>query len=310
MGRLAPGQVHVVILNFENAPLTIECVQRLALSDLNDHQLHIYVVDNGSTDGSVEMLSRSLTDVRLIASPRNTGFAGGNNLALREIMERTASVPDASNVFALLLNNDVLVERDTIQRCLDVLDAEPDVGVVGPRLVLQNGELDLASRRSFPTISASFWKMTGLARRFPHHPALSRYNLLYLDEYQRADIDSGTAAFMLVRLSAMRQAGLLDDEFFMYGEDLDWAYRIKGRGWRVVYEPAARALHLKSTTARRHSNRMIYEFYRAMWLFYRKHYARRHPFLLNWLIRAAITGRGAVAMGLNQLRPAERKRVA
>jgi GT2 family glycosyltransferase len=120
-------------------------------------------------------------------------------------------------------------------------------------------------------------------------------------------------ACMLVRVAAIageRGAGLLDERFFMYGEDLDWAYRIKARGWRVFYEPATRVLHYKGATSAQRSGRMIVEFYRAMYLFYRKHYAPAAPRAFNWLVVAGIVARGAVAFGVNLLRPAERKRVA
>jgi N-acetylglucosaminyl-diphospho-decaprenol L-rhamnosyltransferase len=115
---------------------------------------------------------------------------------------------------------------------------------------------------------------------------------------------------MLVRCTAIADAGLLDETFFMYGEDLDWAYRIKAHGWQVWYYPLARVRHLKGATSRRQSQRMLLEFYRAMWLFHRKHYAKRYLFLLNWLVMFGIAARGALAVAVNALRPAERKRVA
>jgi N-acetylglucosaminyl-diphospho-decaprenol L-rhamnosyltransferase len=117
-------------------------------------------------------------------------------------------------------------------------------------------------------------------------------------------------AFMLVRLAAIDAAGLLDDRFFMYGEDIDWAYRIKQHGWRVYYLPAATVRHLKGATTRRQSYRMIVEFYRAMWLFHRKHYAKRSLFLLNWLVAAGVVLRGGLAIVVNALRPAGAKRVS
>jgi GT2 family glycosyltransferase len=184
------------------------------------------------------------------------------------------------------------------------------VGVVGPKVLLPDGRLDLACRRGFPTPARAFWKLTGLARRFPHNPRFTGYNLTHLDEDTTTEVDSVVGAFMLVRLHAIDQAGLLDDEFFMYGEDLDWAYRIKEHGWRVFYVAEARVLHLKGASSRRQSYRMIYEFYRAMWLFHRKHYGPRSRFLLNWLVLAGIVTRGGLAMVVNAFRPAHAKRVA
>lgn len=307
---VSPGSIYAVVLNFQNAELTRACVERLEQSVLPRRCLHTLIVDNGSNDGSVERLRETLPNACVIGNSENLGFAGGNNAALKMILQRAQDHTDPDDTFVLLLNNDVLVEPDTVRTCLEVLEAEPDVGAVGPRLLLRDGGLDRACRRSFPTISNSFWKLTGLSRWFPKSPRFGSYNLTYLDEHQRAEIDSGTAAFMLVRLRAIQHAGLLDDAFFMYGEDLDWAYRIKAHGWRIVYEPRAVACHLKGTTARRQSYRMIYEFYRAMWLFYQKHYARRHFFLVNWLVAGGIVARGGLAMTLNYLRDDGEKRVA
>jgi GT2 family glycosyltransferase len=149
-----------------------------------------------------------------------------------------------------------------------------------------------------------------MAKRFPRDPRFTGYNLTHLDEDQVTEVDAVMGAFMLVRLAAIDDAGLLDETFFMYGEDIDWAYRIKERGWRVYYVPTARVAHLKGATTRRQSFRMIVEFYRAMWIFHRKHYAGRTLFLLNWLVMAGIIARGGVAIAANALRPSGAKRVS
>ncbi|HEX2280658.1 MAG TPA: glycosyltransferase family 2 protein, partial [Thermomicrobiales bacterium] len=244
-----------------------------------------------------------------IVSTRNLGFAGGNNLALQQILE----LPDAHRYlasFVLLLNSDVIADPGALETCLRYMERHPDVGVVGPKVVLPNGELDLACRRGFPTPANAFWKLTGLSKRYPRNKLFSGYNMTHLDENETAEVDSVGGAFMLVRTTVVHQVGLLDDRFFMYGEDLDWAYRIKARGWKVVYLPRAAVTHLKSASARRQSRRMIYEFYRAMWLFHRKHYAPRTFFLINWLVMIGIVARGLLALVVNTFRPTERKRFA
>jgi GT2 family glycosyltransferase len=304
------GPVYVVVLNFRTPDLTISAVDHLLRSDLSGRDLSVFIVDNGSGDDSVAQIARRFPEVPLIVSRQNLGFAGGNNLALRQVLATVPAGVDRDDSFVLLLNSDVEVEPDALAHCLAFMRQHPDVGVVGPKVLLPDGRLDLACRRGFPTPARAFWKLTGLARRFPHNPRFTGYNLTHLDEDTTTEVDSVVGAFMLVRLHAIDQAGLLDDEFFMYGEDLDWAYRIKEHGWRVFYVAEARVLHLKGASSRRQSYRMIYEFYRAMWLFHRKHYGPRSRFLLNWLVLAGIVTRGGLAMVVNAFRPAHAKRVA
>lgn len=304
------GTVYAIIVNYRTPDLTAAAVAHLRDGAPADRSLVVYVVDNGSGDNSVARLDATCPGAIVIASPINLGFAGGNNLALRDIL---ASIPDdasRADSFVLLLNSDVEVEPETLPSCLAFMDSHPDAGIVGPRLLLPDGSLDLACRRGFPTPARAFWKLTGLARRFPNNPRFTGYNLTHLDEMETTEVDSVVGAFMLVRLSAIDRAGLLDDTFFMYGEDLDWAFRMKSDGWRVFYYPVATALHLKGATSRRQSYRMLYEFYRSMWLFHRKHYAPRSSRLLNWVVLAGIIARGAIAMASNALRPAHAKRVA
>ncbi|HUZ03503.1 MAG TPA: glycosyltransferase family 2 protein [Thermomicrobiaceae bacterium] len=302
-------RVSVVIVNHNTADLLAECLRHLTASRL-DRPLQAFVVDNGSTDGSAALIGQHFPDVRMIEAPGNLGFARGNNLALREIVSRVPWDADRRQQYVLLLNTDCFVEPDTLQLTARFLDDHPRVGVVGPRVVLPNGRLDLACRRSFPTPSDALWKLTGLSRAFPHHPRLARYNLTYLDPDATYPVDSVMGAYMLVRLAAVDDAGLLDESFFMYGEDLDWAYRIKKCGWSVFYYPAARVLHYKGASSSRQSYRLIVEFYRAMYLFHRKHYAPRTFVLVNWLVTAGIVARGGYALARNVLRPAGAKRVA
>lgn len=300
-----PDSLDIVIVNYRTPWMTVDAVKSVRSSVMLNPQPVIWIVDNGSGDDSTRIIRENCPDVTLIESPRNLGFAGGNNLALRKII----SGPEREG-FVLLLNSDVQVEPDAIAACVDFLQHDSSTGIVGPRVELPDGSLDLACRRGFPTPLNAFWKLTGLARRFPHNKLFSGYNLTYLDENETSEVDSVGGAFMLLRRSAIEQAGLLDERFFMYGEDLDWSYRIKAHGWRVFYYPQAQATHLKSASARKQSGRMIYEFYRAMWLFHRKHYAARTLFLINWLVMIGIVGRGVTALTVNAFRPTQRKRFA
>ncbi len=193
--------------------------------------------------------------------------------------------------YALLLNPDTIVPPDAFARVVAYMDAHPDVGVLGVKLVRADGSLDLACRRSFPTPEVSFYRLAGLSKLFPRSPRFGQYNMTFLDPDQQAEVDSVVGAFMLVRGEAIAQAGLLDETFWMYGEDLDWAYRITQRGWKVLYYPEVTVLHLKRSSSAG-SARARYEFQRAMWLFYRKHYRAATPRWLDALVRLGLGLRG------------------
>jgi GT2 family glycosyltransferase len=304
------GDVFAIVVNYRTPDLTINAVEHLRAGNLDGRRLNVVIVDNGSADGSAGKLAARFPDLTVIASGRNLGFAGGNNLAIQDILADIAPDADRDDTFVLLVNSDVEVQHDTLETSIAFMRSHPHAGIVGPKVVLPDGRLDLACRRGFPTPSRAFWKLTGLARLFPHNPRFTGYNLTHLDEDKVTEVDSVMGAFMLARLAAIDAAGLLDDTFFMYGEDIDWAFRFKQHGWRVYYVPTATARHLKGATTRRQSYRMIIEFYRAMWLFHRKHYADNTVFLLNWLVVAGIFLRGGLAIVANALRPAGAKRVS
>ncbi len=303
------ANVHIVVVNYNTAGLLRRCLRHLCDSQ-SPHPYTITVVDNASTDNSLQMLRVEYPAIHVVQSVQNRGFAGGNNLALRQIVATAPAGLARNHEYVLLVNSDLFVEQDTIATLIDFAEADPTVAVVGPRITKPDGSLDLACRRSFPTPANAFYKLFGLSKRFPAHARFAAYNLTNLDEYTLTEVDSVVGACMLIRLSAIDQVGLLDEAFFMYGEDLDWAYRMKAAGWRVFYNPAAHALHQKGATSARQSGRMIIEFYRAMHLFYQKHYAARSPRPLNWLVMLGIAVRGMTALVLNLLRPAARKRVA
>jgi len=180
------------------------------------------------------------------------------------------------------------------------MEEHPEAGVAGPKLVLEDGSLDLACRRSFPTPQVAVYRMVGLSKLFPRHPRFGRYNLTYLDPDQVAEVDSVVGAFMLVKRDAVQGVGLLDEDFFMYGEDLDWAYRITQSGWKVYYNPAVTVLHVKRASSR-HSDRAAREFYRAMRIFYDKHYASSTPLWLHYLVLTGINLRAGLLRAQQRL---------
>jgi len=293
----------IVIVNYRTCDLLRECLQSIYESR-GDFSFQVCVVDNCSQDGSCAMVGEEFPQVRLVESEINGGYAYANNLGLRALGFAQTSdekLSEPTPRYALLLNPDTLLPPSALQEMLDFMEAHPEAGVAGPRLVLADGSLDLACRRSFPSPEVSLYRMVGLSKLFPKSRRFGRYNLTYLDPDEVAEVDSVVGAFMLVRAEALRQVGLLDESFFMYGEDLDWAYRIKKAGWKVYYNPQVTVLHYKRA-ASRHSRKASYEFYRAMHIFYRKHYAATTPFWLHCLVLGGITLRGGLAMLSSQLR--------
>lgn len=280
----------IVIVNYNVVDLLRRCLQSVYASE-GKFTYSVCVVDNHSADGSVAMVEEEFPQVTLIANEENIGYPAANNQGLRALGVEGETPPR----YALLLNPDTEVPRDGFSRLLAYLDAAQDVGVVGPKLVLPDGSLDLACRRGFDSMSALIYRMVGLSRLFPRSPRFGRYNMTFLDEDQLAEVDSVVGAFMLVRQEAISDVGLLDDRFWMYGEDLDWAKRMKDVGWRVVYNPAVTVQHVKRASSRQNPRAQI-EFYRAMLLFYYKHYRRDTAPWLHWLILLGIALRGGPAV--------------
>lgn len=299
-------ELSVIIVNYNVRDLLRECLRSLYANEGVDFQA--CVVDNCSPDGSVEMVKAEFPQAALIARSVNGGYASANNIGLR--WAGFGEGDSEPTRYALLLNPDTVLPPKAIRTMLDFMEAHPEVGIVGPKLVRPDGSLDLACRRSFPSPEVALYRMLGLSRRFPKSRRFARYNLTYLDPDVMTEVDSVVGAFMLVRREAIEDAGLLDESFFMYGEDLDWAFRIKEKGWKVIYNPAVTVIHHKGASSRQRSYRATIEFYRSMLTFYRKHYAQRTFFLLGWLIVAAIYLKGMMAYIRNLLRPKEFKKVS
>jgi N-acetylglucosaminyl-diphospho-decaprenol L-rhamnosyltransferase len=292
-------KLSVVIVNFNTRDLLRACLHSVEQSD-GVEDLELFVVDNASTDGSADMVAAEFPWVELIRSGANRGYAFANNLGLRR----------CRGEYFLLLNPDTVLPPGALRRMVDFLDGHPEAGMAGPKLVLLDGELDLACRRSFPSPAVSLYRMLGLSKLFPRSRRFGRYNLTYLDPDQPAEVDSVVGAFMMVRAKAVRQVGFLDEAFFMYGEDLDWAFRIKAEGWKVLYNPSVVVLHYKGASSRRHTRKTIVEFYRAMQIFYDKHYAGGSNFPLRMLILSGIWAKCAFSLAVNYLRPPEARRVS
>jgi len=297
-----PLDLGIVILNWNTKDLLRRCLQTVLASE-GDFTYEVVVVDNASTDGSADMVQDEFPQVTLIKSDVNGGYPYGNNLGLRHLgySDAGGTAPDAPR-YALLLNPDTEVPGTALNEMVMYMDDRPQIGVAGPKLVLPSGDLDLACRRSFPTPLISFYRFSGLGRLFPNSPRFARYNMTFVDPDEEIEVDSVVGAYMQVRKEAIEKVGLLDETFFMYGEDLDWAYRIKQAGWKVFYNPAVTVKHVKRAASKK-SKRAQMEFYRAMLLFYRKHYRTSTPILLHGIILMSILMKGGTAMWQEVRRP-------
>lgn len=286
----------IVILNWNTSALLARCLETVFASE-GDFSYRVIVVDNASDDDSAAMVRDRFPQAELIVSPINGGYPYGNNLGLRALGFSDSAGPAAPDAprYALLLNPDTEVPPDALYQMIHYMDSRPDVGAAGPRLVLPDGSLDLACRRSFPSPQVSLYRFIGLSKLFPHSPRFGRYNMTFVDPDQEIEVDSVVGAYMQVRRQAIEAVGLLDETFFMYGEDLDWAYRIKAAGWKIMYHPHVTVKHVKRAASRQ-SQRAQFEFQRAMLIFYRKHYQERTPLWLHSLILIGLLIKGGPTM--------------
>jgi hypothetical protein len=276
--------VGIVIVNYNTRRLLRRCLETVYASE--GLTFSVCVVDNASADGSAAMVAEAFPQAHLIANAENVGYPAANNQGLRWLGfdgDGAAQPPR----YALLLNADTEVPPDAFHHMVAFMDEHPEAGIAGPRLVRLDGSLDLACRRAFPTPEVSFYRIVGLSKLFPRSRRFGRYNITYLDEHTTAEVDSVVGAFMLLRREAIQAVGLLDETFFMYGEDLDWAYRIKAAGWKVFYYPEVTVLHVKRASSCQNPRARV-EFWRAMEIFYRKHYADQTPRLVHYAILAAV----------------------
>jgi len=285
-----PIDLSIIIVNYNTKELLKDCLKSIQTSrGLTSYE--IFVVDNASSDKSVEMVKKDFSNVLLSSNRQNLGFAKANNQAIKK----------ASGRYILLLNPDTKVEENTLWEMVRFMDQNSKIGIATCRVELPNGELDRDCRRSFPTPWVSFSKFSGLAKIFPKTKLFGSYQLTYLDEDKLSEIDACVGAFMMVRREAIVKIGLLDERFFFYGEDLDWCYRFKEKGWQIVYNPSVKITHYKgASSGMKHSSRHVttattkakrkalVASTEAMKIFYQKHYQGYYPKIVTILVFGGI----------------------
>ena len=268
----------VVIVSYNVKDYVCQCLLSLRRA-LRDVDAEVCVVDNHSGDGTVDFLREKFPEIKVVASPHNLGFARANNMAIRQ----------TESEFVLLLNPDTFVGEQTIRQSLDFMDEHAEAGGLGVRMLKIDGSDALESRRGLPTPMVAFYKMVGLCARYPKHRRFGQYYMGYLswDEAARIDVISG--AYCLLRRKALDEIGLLDEDFFMYGEDIDLSYRLLKGGYENWYLPS-KILHYKGESTEKSSFRYVHVFYKAMLIFFRKHYSQM-SLLLSLPIKITIYGK-------------------
>jgi N-acetylglucosaminyl-diphospho-decaprenol L-rhamnosyltransferase len=269
-----------------------EALLRRCLRSLERHPatgtMRVTVIDSGSPDGTPDMVEREFPGVRLLRRD-NVGFSAANNVVLRE--DEAAAV--------LLLNPDTEVYAGTLDAGLARLRSDEHIGMVGCKLLTESGELDHACKRSFPTPLSALAHFTGVGRRDGAGGALSQYRATHLGDDEPGEVDAVNGAFMLCRAEAVREVGLLDEGYWLYMEDLDWCRRFWQAGWKVFYEPAGVALHVKGGSSdKRRAPKQEIAFHRGMGRFYRRFDAPEHNPLVNAAVYAGIGAKLATSLAI------------
>lgn len=268
----------IVIVSYNGRDLLRSCLRSLERHPLTLGRTVTHVIDNASSDGSPEMVRSEFPEVVLHALDENVGFAAGNNLVLS-----TVEAP-----YVLLLNPDTEARPGALDHMFRTIELQTGVGMSGCRLIRHDGTFDHAAKRSFPTPLAAAAHLLKIGRHRSANPRLAQYRSPDVDEFGVGTVDAINGAFMLVRRAAMRDVGLLDERYWMYGEDLDWCYRFKQSGWTVLYDGRAEFVHVKGGCAGAHRRfRQNLAFHQAMLRFYRKFYAGRRP-LIDLLVFGGI----------------------
>ena len=275
----------VIIVNYNVKYFLEQCLHSV-LRAQGDIKTEVFVVDNNSVDGSCAMVQEKFPGVKLIRNEENLGFSVANNQAIRE----------SAGKYILLLNPDTVIEEDTLIKCVSYIDAHPKAGGLGVKMIDGKGDFLPESKRALPTPGVAFYKVFGLSRLFPKSRVFGRYHLGFMDRDEIHSVDVLPGAFMMLRRSALDEVGLLDEDFFMYGEDIDISYRLLNAGYENIYYPETAIIHYKGESTKKGSLNYVMTFYNAMRIFARKHYSRKMARSYSLIINLAIYFRALLAI--------------
>lgn len=285
------SDLSIIIVNYNTKNLLRELLESIFNSSLNKYQIEVFVVDNGSEDGSKEMVKNIFPRVRLIAKQKNLGFAKANNLGIKK----------SRGKYLLFLNSDTFVFKNTLVKMLKFMDENKDCSAATCRVELADARLDLSCHRGFPTPWAAFTYFSGLELIFPRSRLLGQYHQGWKDLNQIHEVDVISGAFFLIRKKALEQTGSFDERFFMYAEDIDLCYRLKRKGLKICFNPNTKIIHYKTSSGRKKNKgkgitqkdkeirkKTSEYFFETMKLFYDKHYQRKYPWLIRQLVLVGI----------------------
>ncbi len=275
----------IIIVNYNVKYFLEQCLHSVQRAS-GDLQTEVFVVDNNSVDGSCAMVQEKFPDVNLIRNDQNLGFSAANNQAIKKSTGR----------YVLLLNPDTVIEEDTLVKCVGYMDEHPDSGGLGVKMIDGKGDFLPESKRSLPTPRVAFFKIFGLSRLFPRSRVFGRYHLGYLDKDRIHQVEILCGAFMMLRKSALDEVGLLDEDFFMYGEDIDMSYRLLNAGYKNIYYPESTIIHYKGESTKKGSLNYVLTFYKAMIKFARKHFSKKMAKSYAAIINLAVYFRALLAL--------------
>lgn len=278
-------KLSIIIVNYNVERFLEQCLHSVYRA-LQGIEAEVFVVDNASVDGSVAMVQERFPQVKLLINQENVGFSKANNQAIEQ----------STGEYVLLLNPDTVVEENTFRQCLQHMELHPECGGLGVYMVDGKGRFLPESKRGLPTPAAAFFKISGLYRFFPHSPRINRYYMGQLDPKENGEIEILAGAFMWMRKKALNEVGLLDETFFMYGEDIDLSYRILQGGYTNRYLADARIIHYKGESTKKGSLNYVYVFYQAMAIFARKHFQSGSMRLFLAIIQLAIGLRASLSV--------------
>lgn len=262
-------KLSIIIVNFNTYYYTKNTIKSVLESNM-DFEYEIILIDNASFDDSIDKLEEEFKEyienkyIQIIRNEKNLGFAGANNIGIEL----------SKSNYILLLNSDTRVFKNTIKNCVEYLELKQNNSILTCKIELENGELDHACKRGFPTPKASVYYFLKLDKKNPKKYGL--YNYSMLDENQIGYVDSISGAFMLIPRKIIDVVGGLSEDYFMYGEDIDFCYKVKESGFNVIYYPKEKIIHYKSKSLKKRKFKTIFDFHNAMWIFYRKHYIKKY----------------------------------
>lgn len=286
-------ELSIIVVNYNTKEFLRRCINSILENVSKKLNYEIIVVDNASSDQSAEMVRKEFPKIKLVANKENGGFSKANNQGIK-ISEKSK--------YVLFLNPDTIVQKQTIETMIEFMDDNKNAGASTCKLVMLNGEIDDASHRGFPTPWNSFSHFLGIAKIFPKSKIFSGYNLGWMDMNSTHEIDALAGAFMLVRREAGEEAKWWDEDYFFYGEDIDFCYMLRQKGWKIYYVPTVFVTHYKGvsggiksvskdiTTASEETKKRVKKWrFKAMRIFYKKHYEQKYPWIINRLVDIGIS---------------------